>query len=217
MIADIFNYRYPQFIWAQEISTVLASGLIKNLNERRIIDAPCGDGIISFWLRKRFPDLRLELYDIDKSLVETAQRNIKNVVVEAESVFDLVLEGNDNIWLLVNSLYCLPDKEKLLAHFRPEVEYIIAVFPHIDHINYKTFLKNNPGFVNPGAMSQAMTIDLFLAHGFKHILLKDVTHIPHFTLNKVRMGGLTKRILNILDPLFKSKNGSYWLAVFEKQ
>jgi len=217
VISNIYYYKHPQFIWAQEIYKILTSGLIDGLSERQIIDAPCGDGVISFWLKKKLPNLSLDLYDLDESLIKIAQSYCGNVKTEVQSIFDLAIEGKNNVWLLVNSLYCLPDKDKLLDHLGPKVEYIIAVFPHIEHKNYRIFLAQNPGFANPNAMSQSMTIDFFLKHRFKNILKKDVTFIPPYAFKHIGLGGLTKRTLNVLDPLFKGMDGSYWLAVFARQ
>jgi len=216
MISNIHYYRYPQYRWSQDIIKVLESGLINDVDQRLILDAPCGDGIISYWLNKR-PQQNLMLCDLDDSLINTARNHIRNATIKNESIFDINIEGENNIWLLVNSLYCLPDKQALLHHMAPKVEYIIAVFPYTDHKNYQVFLKQNPQFKNLNAMSQSETLNFFKTHGFKNILLKDTTFISHYNFKRrLRFAGLTKRLLNVFDPLLNHRKGSYWLAVFVK-
>ena len=216
MFANFLYYRYPQYIWAQEINGILGSGLIRDLPSRKIVDAPCGDGIISFWVRKKHPNLNFDLYDLDESLVKRAQNNCPNTSASVQSIFDISLDGESNIWMLINSLYCLPDKEALLNHLVGNVEYIVGVFPHTDHINYQAFLEKNPEFKNTSAMGQAATIKFFSDYGFKRVFLKDVGFIPQYARSGFRLPWITKRALNFVDRFYSHRKACYWLAVFEK-
>ena len=69
-----------------------------------------------------------------------------------EDIFEFHIEGNDHTWLLINSLYCLPDSDKLISGAKDKFKYVIAVFPDVKSANYKYFIKKNPNFSNPSAI-----------------------------------------------------------------
>ena len=216
MFSNFYYYRYPQYCWAKKITGILESGLIDNVDRYALIDAPCGDGVISYWLSKRWKQ-KLLLCDIDLALTDIAEKNISHATVEAKSIYDLDIVDNNNIWLLVNSLFCLPDKEALLNYIYSKAEYVIGIFPDIEHNNYQLFLQQNPAFENHNAMTLDETLDYFESRGYNSIYQSDVTKIPHYYFKShLRLAGLTKRALNLFDPLMSSRKGSYRIVVFKR-
>ena len=215
LFSNYYYYRYPQFIWAQEINKIFKSDIISNLHDRDIIDAPCGDGIISFWIKKNYKN-NISLYDIDKTRILIAQKNIKDTAIFEENIFKMNLKTKNNIWLFINSLYCMQDKQDLLKNMSAQIEYIIAVFPYINHINYKTFVQQNPSFINHSEMNKDQTINFFKEFHYEMVFNKDVTFIPFYKKSIPYF----KSLINIFNILFdrfnKNKSGAYWIGVFKK-
>lgn len=208
-----YYFRYPQYIWASEIYSILKG--IDKLNERRIVDAPCGDGIISFWLKRKLKNLQFELYDLSEECVEIARRFIPDVNIICKDIFDVETKNRtEDVWLFINSLYCLKDGEMLIGRYSERMSYIIAVFPYIDHPNYHCFFKKNPDFINYSEMDQGQTIQLFRKHGYDLSFEKNVIHIPYYCYRNFR-GKLM--LLNIIDRFFKANSGAYWISLFKRE
>jgi hypothetical protein len=216
MLPNYYHYyRYPQYIWAREICKILKSGIIEDIKDRNIIDAPCGDGIISFWVKKSVRN-DFYLYDIEKSRIQIASDRICNVHIFEEDIFHLKINSENNIWFFINSLYCLPDKDKLLENMKYQTEYIIGVFPHTDHENYRAFLNQNPGFVNASEMNREQTISFFKEFHFDLLQSKDVTFISYYKKRKIIFHSINDILYNLFDGLYKKKKGAYWIGVFKK-
>lgn len=209
-------YIYPQYTWAKEISKIFKSGIIKNFENRNIIDAPCGQGVISYWLKKEHSQQDFFLYDIDDKMLDKAKRNIKNATINNQNIFDLRTEREDNIWLFINSLYCLPEGEKLINSISSQMQYVIAVFPYIEHKNYKAFYAANPDFKNPSQLGMDGTFSLFEQNGYKTILKKDLTYISYHLIKPSFVKKALKRALTLFDKIWSKNNPAYCLAVFEK-
>jgi hypothetical protein len=209
---NLYYFRYPQYLWANEIMAMIKrTGVSENT---AIVDAPCGDGIISYWLQKEFGNKRLELYDLSPASVEAARKHIPGVRIECKNIFELGSHNHpDALWLFINSLYCLPDADKLVESLKPSMQYIIGVFPDINHQNYKYFCKDNPQFINPSAMDKPQTMDFFKKHGYNPVESKEVTFISN---HHYRFKGKEK-LFNLLDLFFRWKNtGAYWISLFKR-
>ncbi len=212
MNGNIYHFRYPQFLWSRDIYSILKS--IDNLQERTIVDAPCGSGIVTYWLRKKLPDIRFELYDLSKDCIEIARRYIPGVTIEYEDIFEVDSSGcTGDVWLLINSLYCLPEIDRLVNRHASRMQYIIGIFPDINHRNYRCFFKKNPSFNNYSEMDQAQTVNFFKKHDYDLLYSKSVTHIPYRCYSFTGQS----RYFNLLDSFFRKKNsGAYWICLFKR-
>ena len=120
-------YRYPAHHWAADISQILTQ---TSMGDAAIIDAPCGDGIISYWLIKRGIRHRYELYDISERTIGVARRMADwkktrqlELHIEPLDIHQVPLgHGTEDIWLLINSLYLLPEIDQLLSRMRSRAD-----------------------------------------------------------------------------------------------
>jgi hypothetical protein len=213
--SNYFYYRYPQYLWAKEIKNILKSDIIPDIHSKNIIDAPCGDGVISFWVKKSLKN-PFYLYDIEKSRIQIAQKNIKGATIVEKNIFNLNLDSKNNVWLFINSLYCLPDKEMLLENMADQMEYILAIFPYTNHLNYKTFFLQNPGFINPSEMDKDQTILFFKEFHYNLILTKDITHISFYKKYFPFFNSIINKLYILSKRFSKNKPGAYWIGVFKK-
>jgi len=184
-----------------------------------VVDAPCGDGIITYWLSKVNTTASFELYDRSSDCLATARRLQPALTCHREADMAAVpARAADSIWLLVNSLYLLPDPGGLMDRLRPRMKHILAVFPYTDHENYKAYFRKHPGEVNVSAMSRPDTIAFMAAHGFDLIEAIDSTYLPFHRLEMGPVNVLTTRIFNLLDRgLAGRRPPCYWIARFERR
>lgn len=214
-------HKYPQNIWAGEIVRLLKSGLVRMDENSLIADAPAGNGIISYFVGKSVMDRKIIAIDNDSALLNSTYTKSPEVNLTAElgDIFEFKPQGTDNVWLLVNSLYCLPDKERLVSGKRSQFRYIIAVFPDIESSNFKYFSKKHPEFENPNSMSLDKTHAFFEEQGYKLIHAERLTRLSFHSwgelLSRLRFTPKIKNLfLTIMDKLLFFRKGQYELAVF---
>ena len=204
-------YKYPQYLWAKEIYSIIEEYDI--LNNRKIIDAPSGNGVISYWLYKNYNINDIELVDNNSQRLGAAKKYMPSLKISCKDILEInCKDRNDDIWLFINSLYCLENGELVVSHLKNRFKYIIGIFPYIDHNNFKTFIEKNPGFKNPLELNEDDTVKLFRKSGYELIFKKDITHIPFHSYNYE----IIKKSFNILDKYFKSSAGAYWISLFKK-
>ena len=121
-------------------------------------------------------------------------------------------DRNDDIWLFINSLYCLEDGELVIRQLKNRFKYIIGIFPYINHNNYNAFIEKNPGFKIPLELDKNDTIELFEELGYELLFKKDITHIPFHIYNYE----IIKKSFIILDKYFKRSAGAYWISLFKR-
>jgi hypothetical protein len=214
---DLAYYYYPQYRWARTLVRLLPRYLTDR--EAVVVDAPCGDGVMSHWLLKSGRIANpFELYDRSPELIEKASlvggRQAIRVRAAACDIFEIAsAETRNDLWLLINSLYLLPDIHKLVAKMRPRFASIVAVFPYLDRANYRYYLRRADRCDNVSGMSDEETIDFFADHGYRLDHREDVTFLSQYRFD---FRG-ARRIFNILDPLFAHVQGNYWIGVFLRQ
>lgn len=205
-------YYYPQYRWAQRLAALLPRHLE---DDTIVVDAPCGDGVMSYWLVNRGIGNRFELYDRSPELVAKASRiarpHGRPIAASSRDIFTLDTEGRrDDLWLLVNSLYLLPDIDRLLERMKPRFKTIAAVFPYLDRENYRYYLRQDARWENVSGMSDTETVAFFARHGYRLDHREDATFLAQFRWD-VRG---SRRFLNLIDPWFRSREGNYWIGVF---
>jgi hypothetical protein len=209
-------YYYPQYHWARRLSRLLPRHLTRG--ETVVVDAPCGDGVISYWLRKSGKiDNPFELYDRSPQLIDRASRITSPaapVTARACDIFDIeTSERREDLWLLINSLYLLPDIDKLVTKMRPRFSTIAAVFPYLDRTNYRYYQKRADRVDNVNGMNDQETVTFLANQGYDLDHREDVTFLSLF---RSRLRG-ARRIFNLLDPLASGGEGNYWIGVFVRQ
>jgi hypothetical protein len=216
MVELIHYFIYPQYIWAKEIDLIFKSGIIEEIDKRMIIDAPSGKGVISYWLSKDYPGLVFLLCDINANYIDFASKHIQGGQCLNEDIFHLTTRTFNNVWVFINSLFCLPEAEKLIGHMSSQMEYIIGVFDYISSANYYAFLSAHPGYLNPSAAGKDDTIKLFEKFGYKTIFQKDVTYIHYQTVRSSVLRKVGLRAFSLIEKIWRSNNPAYWLAVFKR-
>ena len=81
----IFYYKYPQYLWTKEIYSIIKEYDI--LQSRRLIDAPSGNGIISYWLHKNHNINDIELVDNDSQRLEAAKKYMSSFKISCVKIF----------------------------------------------------------------------------------------------------------------------------------
>ena len=116
-------YIYPHYLWACDINKLPRRGVIREPHTRIFVDVPCGSGVVSFWLKTWSRDLQLMLFDINPDNQRLAHRHFPACNARIADIYRLDVERNDNVWLLINSLYCLPEAITLLKRMARHMEY----------------------------------------------------------------------------------------------
>jgi SAM-dependent methyltransferase len=217
-------YRYPHYHWATMIGKIIEDIASDGAT---IVDAPCGDGAISYWLIRSNIGEEYELVDISVRSVDIAKRMytldmVKDVrlSINCKNIFDIEPSSRDDIWLLINCLYLLPDIDRLLNQMRDRSRYVIGIFPYIDRKNYLCATHLYPG-LNINEMSEYATIEFFRKHGYELEIKHDVTFVAFDCLTSrfhylpSRLVQRTARILlNPLERFVPRRAGFYWIGVF---
>lgn len=215
----IWEHKYPQSIWASEIVKLLKSNPDYSLGI--IVDAPCGNGIIGNLISKELDNPRILLLDNDTSLSKSPYVINEKMDYRIEDIFEFHIEGDDHTWLLINSLYCLPDSDKLISGAKDKFKYVIAVFPDIKSANYKYFIKKNPNFSNPSAIDIESTINLFKKHGYdlesKSNNTKVAFHKWNGFFDAIKLPFIFKNIIYLtFDNLLFFLSGHYTIIAFKR-
>ena len=208
-------YYYPQYPWAKRLGMLLRPYLQDPATA--VVDAPCGDGVITYWmLRSGHFKNPFELFDLSPELIAKAQTiraAYPQLTATSADIGAIPVAGRSaDLWLLVNSLYLLPDIDGLVDRVRPRFRTVVGVFPYIDRENYRRYLQFTERWENANAMEDAETVRFFARHGYRLDHREDATHLSQYRWN-VRGA---RRFLNVLDPLFQGRPGNYWLAIFSR-
>ncbi len=216
-----FFHKYPQNIWANAIISLFKNGTVKADPFSCLYDAPCGNGIIGNLVFKGLKNKKMIMLDNDERLLQSPYIQIDdpNFKYTVGDIFAYEPEGTDNVWLLINSLYCLPDTEKLLVSKKIFFKFIIGIFPDIESSNFTYFRKKNPEFKNPSLMDKDQTIAFFLKVGYKPVFSKRICKMPfhkwNYWFDKLKIHPLLKNtILTCLDKILFFLPGHYTIIAF---
>jgi hypothetical protein len=208
-------YYYPQYRWAKRLAQLLRRYLTPATT---VVDAPSGDGVISYWLLEsgRFRN-SFELYDRSPELIAKAAelRTVASgelTIAPCDIGAIPIGDRTADLWLLINSLYLLPDIDQLLTRMRPRFQTVVGVFPYLDRENYRRYLQFSERWDNANAMTDRQTIDFFARHGYRLDHREDATFWSQYRWS---FRG-SRRLLNLIDPLAAHRPGNYWLAVFSR-
>lgn len=205
---------YPHYYWAWEIENVLRKyGLSPDAT---IVDAPCGEGLISYWLARAFPGNKFELVDQSGSAMTVAGRLLPGARLIRGDLYDQDMKEGSDVWLLINSLFLLPEPERIVRRMRSRASSIVGIFPYLEHSNYRCFMQDNPDFSNTSAMSQKETLAFFERCGYSTLTCFPLTPVPYHCMRVPFLNGILRRLYLLLDPVYPAEKGAYWLGVFNR-
>ena len=213
---DFSNYKYPQYLWSKELIIAICE---LDLDISYFVDAPCGNGTISYWLQKKFITSWFHLRDIDKVSINYARQleKNKNVQVSLGDIYDLpsISDNDTTMFLLINSLFLLPDTEKLLSLIKSSSNYSAIILPHIEHENFKAFFKKRPNYPLHYHDNMEKVDKLFSDNGFYRIYSKEICNISHHKLPKFPIiYNILLKLCNIIEPKLPKNNPAYYLLVY---
>jgi hypothetical protein len=216
-------HKYPQHLWAKEIIQLIKSQIGNSYKNKLLVDAPCGNGIIGNLVFHGLEEAKVKIMDIDDSVLTSPYylKNNPNFSLELGDIFKSKQEGSENIWLFINSLYCLPNTKVLLDQQRQYFKYIIAVVPNVERQNFINFKKKNPSFPNPSLMKIEETNHFFESSDyhlkFQKSMSKVVFHKWGPILDKMKVPNSWKQMMfTFLDKLFVFSPGQYEIMLYER-
>jgi hypothetical protein len=219
LLARCYCHRYPACQWARQIGCILRR--IQVTDETTLIDAPCGDGIISYRLMLSGVGNRYELCDTSERAVARARAMFtkrfvgrREVSIQVRDIFDMPL-GNrhDDVWLLVNSLFLLPDIPTLVRRMRARVKHVVGVFPHTNTADYRSYLARRPD-VNTFPMNQQETIEFFAGQGYTLLESQQTSYVGLRFIRSGYIRLLASYAVNPLERFFPRTQAQYWIGAF---
>ena len=206
-----YYFRYPQYLWAKEIFKFIKE---YNLDKKLyFFDAPCGDGVISFWLSSWIKNGKFKLLDISEKSIKMAKQKNERLDIQIGNVFEYENTSKQKYtWLFINSLFCLKNGENLIDRYKDDAKNIICIFPDIKHKNYKCHYEKY-GFENPTPLNDDDTISAFQNFGYSLKKKKKITFIPYHCYDFKGQN----IFFNILDKFLGRKNGAYYICLFSKE
>lgn len=216
--SDFSNYKYPQYLWCKEIISALEK---LNLDANNFIDAPCGNGIISYWLQKHLDQANFQLMDIDENSIAEANHladGNRQLEVSLGDIytFSTPYDREETVFLLINSLFLLPETEKLLSIIHKSSAHSVVILPHIEHKNFRTFYKKRPTYPLHYYESMSNVDQLFRDNGFTLLYSKEICNIAHHTLPKLPIiYSLLLKICNLIEPRLRTKSPAYYLLIYK--
>lgn len=219
----ISKYHYPQYVWGREIVDYLSKS---GLKVKKIIDAPCGNGEVSYYLSK-IKDCTVYGYDISTECISNAKNNfnIKNIIFEQKDIFD-VLENQKEIdvFCLINSLFLLNNQELLLKKIRIKLSndgVLLLVIPNIESVNYKNFIDAaNNRKLNNMELCLDELVKYLVEKGYKVIHCKGMNFVNQYGRKEIKymfiFSHLYLIVLNYMYRYKKERMPSYYLIVCKK-
>jgi hypothetical protein len=227
LMADLVQfarfYRYPYLHWGKAIASLLECANVSA--EATFIDAPCGDGVVTFWLVKNGLGRSFELYDISERDVKRAER-LKdwpqnrpisiNVALDDVHNVPVCAKKTRDVWFVINSLFLLPKIDQLVDHLRPRVEHIVGLFPDVTSRNYRCYKKRNPT-INANEMTRDDIREFFSRHGYRQVRTVNASFIPHHCIQPMRVQQIARYALNPFGSLVPRKDPCYWAGLFTRE
>ncbi len=214
---NLFTYSYPQYLFASRIKHFL-----KKLNRPlEIIDIPCGTGEISYHLSKIL-HAAVFGYDIDGKKIALCNKLFrgKNLHYERQDIFQVLEQKSFDVLCIINSLFLLPDTDKLINLISEKVKgdnYLIVVIPNIKSENYKIFQKENAG-INIFEKTPEELIMIFESKGLKNISSHGIGYSKIYGRKFLQIFGPFKFIYHHIENFIQKpfKEPIYYLMVFNK-
>ena len=227
LIKWMAKYFYPQNCFAASIKRHLPK------HEAFIlIDCPCGNGETSYHFA-RIPRASVRGYDIDDESLRNARRHFTapTLTYEKQDIRSLVAESpRFDAFCIINSLYCIPDCERVLSQLRDLMHSDAQLFVIVDNVegggNYRHFSASHRAIpaTSPSSQLHVLTKDEF--HSFFESLgfvVKDVTPIVYTHSHHTLAGRLLSifchfylTALNVFQTAFRIGSPNYYLIRLQR-
>jgi len=216
------KYFYPQNCFAASIKRHLPK-----TRPFRLIDAPCGNGETSYHF-SRNPRAFVRGCEIDDASLANARRHFSapNLTYEKYDIRNLVAESpHFDAFCIINSLYCFPDCEWVLATIRGLMHSDAQLFIIVDNIeegeNYLRFAKSRSSSSDKGSSFRLPCLKKAEFHSFfesRGFVVSDVTPLVYAHSHHPWAGRLLSifchfylAALNVFQTAFRIGQPNYYL------
>ncbi len=217
-----YKWQYPQYEFGYAVSNYVQRGR----DNKKLLDAPCGNGETSYTIASKNPGLPVFAYDISGAAISNANKNfgpLKNLHFAVADIFDVVNKHSEvDYFCMINSIFLLPDQNLLvdLVHKSLHADgKFMLIIPNIEGKNYKDFRADHPTF-NSMELRDHEFADFMKKHNFKMIHREGVCFANFYGRIELKLFSYLSpfyfRFLNNVMKLFNKKTPSYWFMVFEK-
>jgi trans-aconitate methyltransferase len=210
---------YPQHLFYNFIKNNLP-----HADFNTIIDCPCGEGYITNNVSKTFAADRILGVDIDEGCIRNANNIYKHEKLnfEAGDIHSFLDRTGDlDLFLLVNSIFLLPDTEGILNKIYTKLSdkgKLVVIIPNTESVNFKNFQKINPT-QNKLIINKSEAITYFQKFGFHTEIVKGVAYVPYIGIGKLKylwkFRGAYMYSFNWVNRIFSGKP-CYWGFVLSK-
>ena len=214
------NHSYPHKPWAREILQILDC---VHEPEATIVDAPCGSGVISYWLQRWRPTWNLELLDLSEEAVHLARQRIPRLknAIRCADVRHIPLRSRSNrdVWIIVNSLFLLDDVQGLIRSNRGRFRQVVVFCDDLERSNYRAIYRDRPwldGVCQRGVLDQPCVRGLIDRCGYEPVETRGCTFLPSYALGE---NPASLMALGGLDAFARlcSLPANYWIGVFRRR
>ena len=194
--------QYPQYIFSSEILKL--AGKDKLLTCKTGVDIPCGAGYTTHYLSKGNA-VRWLGVDIDKHSIDFAIRKFSShrIVFQTDDIFLKLRElKNVDILCIINSIFLLPDHDKLFnlvfSCLKADGEAYFII-PNVEGKNYRNFSKKNSG-VNVKEYSVEALTEALAIYGLTTQTVKGICHANIYGRKEIKyMSRLAPYYLIVLN------------------
>jgi SAM-dependent methyltransferase len=215
-------YQYPQIVFSKAILDALGKAGVRS---GKILDCPCGNGEVSYHL-SCLPDTHVKGVDIDAASIITATRNFKkgNLEFNTGDIFEeLSRPVSYDAICVVNSLFLLPDHEKLFSllrsRLRNNTSRLLIITPNTEGDNFKNFQLKNPS-INKSILNKTELKTKATENGFTMTEALEIAYITHYNRKELKYFSVFSPfyllMLNYFKNLSKRRHGNYILYSFTK-
>lgn len=160
----------------EEVCKYIESSPKKNL---KVLDIGCGSGVIGLTLKKKFPQISVDLLDISKDALEVAKENATQLGVEAKFIeSDLFSKVSEKYDIIVSNPPYIRENEKI-EQIVKDNEPSIALYGGADGLlYYKRIIKDIKSYLKE---------DFFIAFEIGCQQAEDIIRIANEYLDNVNI------------------------------
>jgi trans-aconitate methyltransferase len=139
---------YPQ----NEFARAICLELEKNYPDKSIsgiLDAPCGNGEVSWMLSRYFTGLKVEGIDLSAKAVSRAKQNYNGSLLDFNEADMYTFLDSGRQWdciCVVNAFFLMPDHDRLLMLLHKALKAkgsLFFIIPNVEGQNYRNFVKGD--------------------------------------------------------------------------
>jgi len=221
IIKRLAPYQYPQLLFAKAI----IERIPRTEQQLYIADCPCGNGEVAYHLSAA-KHVSVTAVDIDVRSIATASHNFRrpNLQFKAADIFEFLSEKKAfDLICVVNSLFLLPDQEKLfkLLHgsLNGDAARLIIITPNPEGKNFKRFQEQHPG-VNKNVLGKNALKEKASEMQFAISEITELEYAGYYGRRELRLLSVFApfylQILNFFAKLSRQKQGNYILYSLKK-